>query len=64
MLFSLQRNIYMKAIRCDLPYAEMIEIHPMADLHIGDSMCDFKLVQERIEYIKNTPNAIAFWMEI
>lgn len=54
----------MKAIRCDLPYAEMIEIHPMADLHIGDSMCDFKLVQERIEYIKNTPNAIAFWMEI
>ena len=47
----------MKAIRCDLPYAEMIEIHPMADLHIGDSMCDFKLIQERIEHIKNTPNA-------
>lgn len=47
----------MKAIRCDLPYAEQIEIHPMADLHIGDSMCDFKLIQERIEHIKNTPNA-------
>lgn len=47
----------MKAIRCDLPYAEQIEIHPMADLHIGDNMCDFKLVMERIEHIKNTPNA-------
>lgn len=47
----------MKAIRCDLPYAESIEIHPMSDLHIGDSMSDFKLIMERIEYVKNTPNA-------
>lgn len=47
----------MKAIKCDLPFAETIEIHPMADLHIGDSMCDFKSVMERIEYIKKTPNA-------
>lgn len=47
----------MKAIRCDLPCVETIEIHPMADLHIGDPNSDFKLIQERIEYIKNTPNA-------
>lgn len=47
----------MKAIRCDLPYAEQIEIHPMADLHIGDNNCDYKSILERIEYIKNTPNA-------
>lgn len=47
----------MKAIRCDLPYAETIEIFPMADHHIGDNNCDFKLILERIEYIKNTPNA-------
>lgn len=47
----------MKAIRCDLPYADIIELHPMADLHIGDSQCDFKLIMDRIEYIKNTPNA-------
>ena len=47
----------MKAIKCDLPFAEVIEIHPMADLHIGDSMCDFKAVMERIEYIRTTPNA-------
>lgn len=47
----------MKTIRCDLPFAEEIEIHPMSDLHIGDSQCDYKLILERIEYIKNTPNA-------
>ena len=47
----------MKPIRCDLPYADTIEIHPMADLHIGDAMCDFKLIMEKIEHIKNTPNA-------
>lgn len=47
----------MKAIRCDLPYSEQIEVHPMADLHIGDSMSDYKLIMQRIEYIKNTPNA-------
>ena len=48
---------YMKVIKCDLPYAEEIEIHPMSDLHIGDAQCDYKLILERIEYIKNTPNA-------
>jgi predicted phosphodiesterase len=47
----------MKTIKCDLPFAEVIEILPMADLHIGDSQCDYKLVLERIEYIKNTKNA-------
>ena len=47
----------MKAIRCDLPYAETIEVYPMSDLHIGDFNCDYKLILEQIEYIKNTPNA-------
>lgn len=47
----------MKPIRCDLPYAETIEIHPLADLHIGDSLSDAKLITERLEYIKKTPNA-------
>ena len=50
-------DLTMKAIRCDLPYAEQIEIHPMADLHIGDSMCDFKLIMDKIEYIKNAKTA-------
>lgn len=47
----------MKAIRCDLPFAETIEIHPMADLHIGDPQADFKSIMERIEHIRTTPNA-------
>jgi predicted phosphodiesterase len=29
----------------------------MADMHIGDSQCDFKLILEKIEHIKNTKNA-------
>lgn len=57
MLFLFNEGKVMKAIRCDLPYAEQIEIHSLSDLHIGDSMCDFKLIMERIDYIKNTPNA-------
>ena len=47
----------MKAIRCDLPFAETIEIHTMADLHIGDPQSDYKSILERIEYIRKTPNA-------
>lgn len=48
----------MKAIKCTLPDdLDLIEIHPMADLHLGDSQADFKMIMERIEHIKNTPNA-------
>ncbi len=47
----------MKAIRCDLPFAETIEVHPMADLHIGDPNSDYKSILDRIEYIRKTPNA-------
>lgn len=47
----------MKVIKCDLPYFNEIEVHPMSDLHIGDGLCDYKSIQERIEHIKNTPNA-------
>ena len=47
----------MKCIKCDLPYADIIEIHPMADLHLGDVHSDYKGILERIEHIKNTPNA-------
>ena len=47
----------MRAIKCDLPYADTIEIHTMADLHIGDAHCDYKGILERLEYIKATPNA-------
>ena len=33
-----------------------IEIHPLADLHIGDMSCDFKAILDELEYIKNTEN--------
>lgn len=36
---------------------DMIELHTLADLHIGDAHCDYNLIERRIEYIKNTPNA-------
>lgn len=48
----------MRAIKCDLPYADKIEIHTFADLHIGDAQCDYKGILERLEYIKNTPTVI------
>jgi predicted phosphodiesterase len=57
VLFCFAKESAMKAIRCDLPYAETIEIHPMADLHIGDSSSDYKSILERIDYIKKTDNA-------
>lgn len=47
----------MRAIRCDLPYADVIEIHPMADLHLGDPNSDYRGIVKRIEYIRETPNA-------
>jgi UDP-2,3-diacylglucosamine pyrophosphatase LpxH len=47
----------MKVIRCDLPYADVIELYPLSDLHLGDVHCDYRAIMERIEYIKNTENA-------
>lgn len=34
-----------------------IELHTFADEHIGDQHSDVKRVLQRIEYVKNTPNA-------
>jgi predicted phosphodiesterase len=48
----------MKVIKIDLPAElESIELHIFADEHIGDEHCDMPRLLERIEYIKNTPNA-------
>ena len=48
----------MKTIKIDLPQTlEQLEIHIFADEHIGDEHCDIKRLMERIEYVKNTPNA-------
>ena len=48
----------MKVIKIDLPRElKELEIHTFADEHIGDEQCDMKRLIERIEYVKNTPNA-------
>ena len=48
----------MKIIKIDLPRElEVVELHTFADEHIGDEHSDIKRVMERIEHVKNTPNA-------
>ena len=48
----------MKTIKIDLAQdLLLLEIHTFADEHIGDEHCDLKRLYERIEYVKNTPNA-------
>ena len=48
----------MKVIKIDLSSElENVELHVFADEHIGDEHCDTKRLMERIEYVKNTPNA-------
>ena len=48
----------MKIIKIDLPRElESVELHVFADEHIGDTNSDVKRVIDRIEYVKNTPNA-------
>lgn len=49
----------MKVIKIDLPKElESVEIHTLADLHIGDKFCDMESIKAKIEHIKNTPNAV------
>lgn len=48
----------MITIKIDLPRElRSLEIHTFADEHIGDEHCDMKRLMERIDYVKNTPNA-------
>lgn len=48
----------MKVIKIDLPQnISQLELHTFADEHIGDEYCDMNRLLERIEYVKNTPNA-------
>ena len=48
----------MKTIKIDLPRELAgMELHVFADEHLGDEHCDVKRLLQRIEYVKNTPNA-------
>lgn len=48
----------MNIIKVNLPQEfSQLELHIFADEHIGDEHCDMKRLLDRIEYVKNTPNA-------
>ena len=48
----------MKVIKIDLPRElTSVELHTFADEHIGDEHSNINRVIERIEHVKNTPNA-------
>ena len=48
----------MKVIKIDLPNElKSVELHIFADEHLGDENCDVKRLLQRIEYVKDTPNA-------
>ena len=50
----------MKAIKFDLSKElKSAEIHTFADLHIGDKFCNEGEIKERINHVKETPNAYA-----
>lgn len=48
----------MKVIKIDLPAElESIELIIFSDEHLGDQQSDIKRLLQRVEYVKNTPNA-------
>ena len=48
----------MKVIRIDLPKElKSVEIHTLADLHIGDKFADMEGIKAKINYIKDNANA-------
>lgn len=48
----------MNVIKIDLPKElKSVEIHTLADLHIGDKFCDMEGVKAKIEHIKDNVNA-------
>jgi len=54
----IKRGDILHCIKIDLPRElKTLEIHTFADLHIGDRTTDLKMIQERINYVKQTPNA-------
>ena len=45
----------------ELPFDE-VELVIFGDTHIGSKKCNFKILKERIEYVRNTPNAYAIML--
>lgn len=49
----------MNCVNVKLPYPEdgdIIELVPIADVHLGDSTADIQLFKDTVEYIRSTPN--------
>lgn len=50
----------MKTIKVDLDRdIQFLELVPIADAHIGDSLCDMELLRREIEYVRTNRNAYA-----
>ena len=50
----------METVKIELPETlTSIEVHPFADLHIGDKHCDMENIKSRIELVKEKENAYA-----
>lgn len=50
----------MKCTKCDLSSdLKNLQIEIFSDLHIGSRKCDYKLIKERVEKVKNDPNRYA-----
>lgn len=48
----------MKCVKVNFPTSwEIVNIYPLADLHIGDANCNMKFVHDKIEEIKKDPLA-------
>lgn len=48
----------MKVLKAELPTTlESIELHPLADWHLGDAMSDWQQIQKTLKHIEETPNA-------
>lgn len=56
--YFLFREVAMKSISVKLPdNLKEIELHPLADLHLGDAHSDWELIQGELKHIMETPNA-------
>lgn len=54
------RGEYVIIVKHDLPRdLPILEIHSLADLHIGDKFCDTKLIEQHITEIQDNPAAYA-----
>lgn len=48
----------MNCVKIELPESlTQVEIHTLADLHMGDKHCDYNEIHRQVKAIKDNPNA-------